>query len=81
MSKALLRPHFGVLSNSSTSSTLYLQDKDETYESLRKGLPVVSFSIGDSADFVFGKSADEVRVLGGKALHTRRMCGMPMPLH
>ncbi|KAL1212088.1 Alpha-ketoglutarate-dependent dioxygenase alkB [Cardamine amara subsp. amara] len=30
------------------------QDKDESKESIRKGLPVVSFSIGDSAEFLYG---------------------------
>ncbi|XP_047167061.1 alpha-ketoglutarate-dependent dioxygenase AlkB-like [Vigna umbellata] len=30
------------------------QDRDESRESLRKELPVVSFSIGDSADFLYG---------------------------
>ncbi len=30
------------------------QDKDETTESLARGLPVVSISIGDAADFIYG---------------------------
>ncbi|XP_031475478.1 alpha-ketoglutarate-dependent dioxygenase abh1-like [Nymphaea colorata] len=30
------------------------QDKDESPESILNGLPVVSFSLGDSADFLFG---------------------------
>lgn len=34
------------------------QDRDESRESLRKGLPVVSFSIGDSAEFLFGDYRD-----------------------
>ncbi|XP_061352771.1 uncharacterized protein LOC133297621 [Gastrolobium bilobum] len=34
------------------------QDKDESVESLRQGLPVVSFSIGDSADFLYGDERD-----------------------
>ncbi|TKY61140.1 Alpha-ketoglutarate-dependent dioxygenase AlkB-like [Spatholobus suberectus] len=34
------------------------QDKDESAESLRLGLPVVSFSIGDSADFLYGDHRD-----------------------
>lgn len=37
------------------------QDKDEGAESLRAGIPVVSFSLGDAADFVFGPSRDEAR--------------------
>ncbi|GFZ08149.1 2-oxoglutarate-dependent dioxygenase family protein [Actinidia rufa] len=34
------------------------QDKDETAESLKRKLPVVSFSIGDSAKFVFSDKRD-----------------------
>lgn len=34
------------------------QDKDETQHSLRLGLPVVSFSIGDSADFFYSDHRD-----------------------
>ncbi|XP_073146023.1 DNA N(6)-methyladenine demethylase ALKBH1D-like [Henckelia pumila] len=57
------------------------QDKDESKESLHKGLPVVSFSIGDSADFLYGdersidkaekvvlKSGD-VLIFGGESRH------------
>ncbi|KAL1350254.1 hypothetical protein HN51_014373 [Arachis hypogaea] len=55
------------------------QDKDESQESLRQGLPVVSFSIGDSADFLYGDSRDvdkaqklelqsgDVLIFGGKS--------------
>ncbi|KAJ4978331.1 hypothetical protein NE237_009111 [Protea cynaroides] len=32
------------------------QDQDESPESLRRELPVVSFSIGDSAEFLYGKN-------------------------
>ncbi|XP_017441136.1 uncharacterized protein LOC108346577 [Vigna angularis] len=35
------------------------QDRDESRESLQKGLPVVSFSIGDSADFLYGVRRNE----------------------
>ncbi|ONK62473.1 uncharacterized protein A4U43_C07F4240 [Asparagus officinalis] len=35
------------------------QDRDESEESLQKGLPVVSFSIGDSAEFLYGDVRDE----------------------
>jgi alkylated DNA repair dioxygenase AlkB len=35
-----------------------LQDKDESSDSLQNGLPVVSFSVGDSAEFVYGKQPD-----------------------
>ncbi|PON43568.1 Alkylated DNA repair protein AlkB [Parasponia andersonii] len=34
------------------------QDRDESPESIRKGLPVVSFSIGDTAEFLFGDQRD-----------------------
>jgi len=34
------------------------QDKDESQDSLRRGLPVVSFSIGDSAHFLYGDQRD-----------------------
>ncbi|KAD4888603.1 hypothetical protein E3N88_20676 [Mikania micrantha] len=35
------------------------QDRDESPDSLRRGLPVVSISIGDSAGFVYGYTRDE----------------------
>ncbi|KAK7401648.1 hypothetical protein VNO78_13289 [Psophocarpus tetragonolobus] len=34
------------------------QDKDESEDSLRQGFPVVSFSIGDSADFLYSDHRD-----------------------
>lgn len=55
------------------------QDKDESAESINRGLPVVSFSIGDSADFLFGDVGDideakkvilesgDVLIFGGKS--------------
>ncbi|KAG8380193.1 hypothetical protein BUALT_Bualt07G0168000 [Buddleja alternifolia] len=55
------------------------QDKDESQESLKKGLPVVSFSIGDSAEFLYGDRRDiekadkvvlesgDVLIFGGKS--------------
>ncbi|CAA0821171.1 2-oxoglutarate-dependent dioxygenase family protein [Striga hermonthica] len=55
------------------------QDKDESEESLRKGLPVVSFSLGDSAEFLYGDQRDidqaekvllesgDVLIFGGKS--------------
>lgn len=39
---------------SSTSRMGLHQDKDESAESLARGAPVVSFSIGDTARFLFG---------------------------
>ncbi|GJM97045.1 hypothetical protein PR202_ga13940 [Eleusine coracana subsp. coracana] len=42
-----------------TSGKLGLhQDKDETKASLDKGLPVVSFSIGETAEFLYGDVRD-----------------------
>lgn len=37
---------------------LFPQDKDESSDSLKRGIPVVSFSIGDSAEFCYGKERD-----------------------
>jgi len=34
------------------------QDKDESNRTLYKGLPVVSFSVGDSAEFLYGTERD-----------------------
>ncbi|XP_048140165.1 alpha-ketoglutarate-dependent dioxygenase AlkB-like isoform X2 [Rhodamnia argentea] len=56
------------------------QDRDESEESLRKGIPVVSFSIGDSAEFLYGDERDikaekvllesgDVLIFGGKSRH------------
>ncbi|XP_041001344.1 uncharacterized protein LOC121247077 [Juglans microcarpa x Juglans regia] len=57
------------------------QDRDESEESLHNGLPVVSFSIGDSADFLYGDQRDvgnaekvllesgDVLIFGGKSRH------------
>ncbi|KAI3784785.1 hypothetical protein L1987_43890 [Smallanthus sonchifolius] len=35
------------------------QDRDESSDSLRKGLPVISISIGDTAEFCYGHTRDE----------------------
>ncbi|PWA51581.1 Oxoglutarate/iron-dependent dioxygenase [Artemisia annua] len=55
------------------------QDRDESSNSLRKGLPVVSISVGDSAQFLYGHSRDmrkanevllksgDVLIFGGKS--------------
>ncbi|XP_047963606.1 uncharacterized protein LOC125208092 [Salvia hispanica] len=57
------------------------QDKDESSKSLLDGLPVVSFSLGDTAEFLFGDERDvdkadkvelesgDVLVFGGKSRH------------
>ncbi|MED6210004.1 hypothetical protein PIB30_059978 [Stylosanthes scabra] len=34
------------------------KDRDESRESIKKGLPVVSFSIGDSSEFIYGDQRD-----------------------
>ncbi|PNX56386.1 2OG-Fe(II) oxygenase family protein, partial [Trifolium pratense] len=65
-----------------TSGRLGLhQDRDESRESLRKGLPVVSFSIGDSAEFLYGDQRNvekaesvflesgDVLIFGGESRH------------
>lgn len=47
------------------------QDKDESRQSLRDGRPVVSLSVGDACDFVYGNSREElssVRLQSGDAL-------------
>ncbi|KAL9274263.1 Alpha-ketoglutarate-dependent dioxygenase AlkB-like protein [Drosera capensis] len=66
----------------STSGKLGLhQDRDESQDSLDKGTPVVSFSIGDSAEFFYGDQRDiekaekvvlesgDVLIFGGKSRH------------
>ncbi|KAK4837143.1 hypothetical protein QYF36_003141 [Acer negundo] len=57
------------------------QDRDETQESLNKGLPVVSFSVGNTAEFLYGDERDvdkatkvllesgDVLIFGGKSRH------------
>ncbi|KAG6420975.1 hypothetical protein SASPL_117521 [Salvia splendens] len=57
------------------------QDRDETRESLDKRLPVVSISIGDSAEFLYGEQRDvnkaksvtlesgDVLIFGGESRH------------
>ncbi|VFQ78944.1 unnamed protein product [Cuscuta campestris] len=57
----------------------YTQDRDESIESLRRGLPVVSISIGDAAEFLYGDKRDlkkakkvvlrsgDVLIFGGKS--------------
>ncbi|KAL2462480.1 uncharacterized protein Fot_53717 [Forsythia ovata] len=57
------------------------RDKDESQESLHKRLPVVSFSMGDSAEFLYGEHGDidsaekvvlesgDVLIFGGKSRH------------
>ncbi|KAJ1268318.1 hypothetical protein BS78_07G125700 [Paspalum vaginatum] len=37
------------------------QDKDESRRSISQGLPIVSVSIGDTAEFLFGNTRDKDR--------------------
>ena len=58
-----------------------MQDRGETQESLNKGLPVVSFSVGNTAEFLYGDERDvdkatkvllesgDVLIFGGKSRH------------
>ncbi|KAJ4717737.1 Alpha-ketoglutarate-dependent dioxygenase AlkB [Melia azedarach] len=77
-----MSPNICLVNFYSTTGKLGLhQDKDESRESLAKGLPVVSFSIGDSAEFLYGDHRDEdqaqkvklesgdVLIFGGKSRH------------
>lgn len=57
------------------------QDRDESEESLRRALPVVSISIGDTAEFLYGDERDvdkadkvtlesgDVLIFGGESRH------------
>ncbi|CAH9103195.1 unnamed protein product [Cuscuta europaea] len=57
------------------------QDRDESPESLDKGLPVISFSVGNTAEFLYGDERDvqkaekvllesgDVLIFGGKSRH------------
>lgn len=75
-------PDICIVNFYTTSGRLGLhQDKDESEESLRKGSPVVSFSVGDSAEFLYGDQRDvekadkvilesgDVLIFGGKSRH------------
>ena len=58
------------------------QDKDESRESLRAGIPVVSFSIGDTAEFLYGHSRDEdsAQVMMMRKAH-QLGCAVHCPCH
>ncbi|KAK2970031.1 hypothetical protein RJ640_008371 [Escallonia rubra] len=77
-----LSPSICIVNFYSNSGRLGLhQDKDETQESLRRELPVVSISVGDSAEFLYGDQRDiekaekvilesgDVLIFGGKSRH------------
>lgn len=78
----LMTPNVCIVNFYTASGRLGLhQDRDESEESLRKGLPVVSFSIGDTAEFLYGDQRDivkaekvllesgDVLIFGGKSRH------------
>ncbi|KAK6943394.1 Alpha-ketoglutarate-dependent dioxygenase AlkB-like [Dillenia turbinata] len=64
-----------------SSMLVNTQDRDESKESLLKGLPIVSFSIGNSAEFLFGDQRNpnkaelvvlesgDVLIFGGESRH------------
>ncbi|KAI3840863.1 hypothetical protein MKX03_009991 [Papaver bracteatum] len=77
-----MQPDICIINFYSKTGTLGLhQDKGETEESLDKGFPVVSISIGDSAEFLYGDHRDveganrvilesgDVLIFGGKSRH------------
>ncbi|KAH0470392.1 hypothetical protein IEQ34_000115 [Dendrobium chrysotoxum] len=77
-----MSPDICIVNFYSNSGRLGLhQDRDESEESLKKGLPVVSFSIGDSAEFLYSDSRDvdkpkkvmlesgDVLIFGGHSRH------------
>lgn len=51
-------PHLKTSLLTGVSNFLCSQDKAESPDSLKRGSPVVSFSIGDSAEFCFGKERE-----------------------
>ncbi|XP_021655155.2 uncharacterized protein LOC110646118 isoform X2 [Hevea brasiliensis] len=78
----VISPNICIVNFYTTSGRLGLhQDRDESTESLRKGLPVVSISVGDSAEFLYGDQRDvdkaqkvvlesgDVLIFGGKSRH------------
>nr|XP_043622747.1 alpha-ketoglutarate-dependent dioxygenase AlkB-like [Erigeron canadensis] len=78
----LMSPDVCIVNFYTTTGRLGLhQDKDESPDSLRRGLPVVSISIGDSAEFLYGDTRDtqkakkvllksgDILIFGGKCRH------------
>ncbi|KAL3536592.1 hypothetical protein ACH5RR_005053 [Cinchona calisaya] len=77
-----MSPNICIVNFYTTNGRLGLhQDRDESRESLLRGLPVVSFSLGDSAEFLYGDQRDvdeaervllksgDVLIFGGKSRH------------
>ncbi|KAJ9547652.1 hypothetical protein OSB04_020195 [Centaurea solstitialis] len=78
----MMSPDVCIVNFYATSGRLGLhQDRDESSDSLSRGLPVVSFSIGDSAEFLYDDKRDvenaakillesgDVLIFGGKSRH------------
>ncbi|KAF6146451.1 hypothetical protein GIB67_037751 [Kingdonia uniflora] len=78
----LMHPDICIVNFYTQSGKLGLhQDRDESPESLHKRLPVVSFSIGDDAEFLYGDDRDvdkakkvtlksgDVLIFGGESRH------------
>lgn len=60
----LMSPDICVVNFYTSSGKLGLhRDKDEAKSSLDRGLPVVSFSLGDTAEFLYGDDRDEAKAL------------------
>lgn len=77
-----MSPNICIVNFYNTTGRLGLhQDRDESRESLRNKLPVVSFSIGDCAEFLYGHTRDtekakrvilesgDVLIFGGESRH------------
>ncbi|WVZ94184.1 hypothetical protein U9M48_040108 [Paspalum notatum var. saurae] len=75
-----INPDICIINYNTNSGKLGLhQDKDESESSLTKGLPFISISIGDTAEFMFGNTRDkdqatkinlesgDVLILGGES--------------
>uniref|UniRef100_A0A2N9HJJ3 Alpha-ketoglutarate-dependent dioxygenase AlkB-like domain-containing protein n=1 Tax=Fagus sylvatica TaxID=28930 RepID=A0A2N9HJJ3_FAGSY len=78
---ALVKKEYKVSNVEDMLPSMSPNDRDESKESLRKGLPVVSLSVGDSAEFLYGdqRNVDEadrvvlesgdVLIFGGNSRH------------
>ncbi|GKB86591.1 oxoglutarate/iron-dependent dioxygenase [Tanacetum coccineum] len=75
-----MSPNIGIVNFYTATGRLGIhQDRDESWESISKGSPVVSISIGDSAEFLYGDKRDvdkldkvvlesgDILIFGGKS--------------